>query len=691
MCRFKSTAWSYFLVCVVSGMVWGSYGSAQENRSELIRLEEITVSAEKQDETAQKVPTAITVYTETALDDAGIEEIGEVIKQVPNMNYGETFLGRETIFRGIRPSQFTGKNPVVIYVDGIPHDHVNSFDADLNNIERVEILRGPQGTLYGKNAIGGIINVISKQPDNDFNAKGTAEYGENGTYKANAYVDGPILEDRLFLGLSGSWSETEGYMENNYPGEDYFDGNHSFKTKALLNWFATDRMKIRLHAGASRIRNNNGAVIRSDEVCYSATRDPDDKMDTDILNLGLNLTYEWDDIELTSVSTFSENETNLRQNLNYYRTEPAWIGHGETENSIFTQELRVQSKNEGHRFKWLGGLYFSQGDENLLKSGSIMNTQATLGYDKQKDYPGDTKEKTFSAFGQVTIPLIKRINFTAGLRYEQVHKELNFRYNEIRLDTNQILNHLAYDVEDDWNALLPKGTLFWNVEDNAMVYASLSRGYLAGGLNAYETVKDRAKFDEQTSIDYELGAKTQWFDDRLSLNVALFYMDIEDIHVYSMPQPYVFVASNAGEAHSKGVEVEARARPIKGLDLMAQFGWIDAEYDEYSGYEGNKIYGTPEYTFNLSAQYRHSSGIFTRAEMQGNGETYYNDANTDSQKSYEVYNMKVGYEASDWDLYFYCLNIMDEEYFSYGRSIGIGTIKEVGTPRTFGVVISFNY
>ncbi|BBO89549.1 TonB-dependent receptor plug domain-containing protein [Desulfosarcina ovata] len=235
MLRHKS-AGIYWLLCIVSGMIWATPDFAQDDQSELIQLETITVSGEKQEEEVQRIPSAITVFTETVIEDAGIDEIGEVINRVPNMTFGETFLGGETIFRGIRPSQFTYKNPVIIYIDGIPHDHVYSFDADLNNIERVEVFRGSQGALYGKNAIGGIINVVSKRPNNLVDAKVTAEYAENETYKVKAYADGPIVQDRLFLGLSGSWSQTEGFMENHYPGEDTFDDNESWRTKVLLNW-----------------------------------------------------------------------------------------------------------------------------------------------------------------------------------------------------------------------------------------------------------------------------------------------------------------------------------------------------------------------------------------------------------------------------------------------------------------------
>lgn len=680
-----------YCVSVLVQIIFISSAFALENASELFRLEPITVTAEKQENDIQKISSGISVFTETELEDADIEEIGEILKQVPNMTFGETFLGREAIFRGIRPSQFTNRNPVVIYIDGIPHDNVSTFDADLNNIERIEVLRGSQGALYGKNAIGGIINIISKQPDNFFDTTCSAEFGEDETYKAKAHMNGPVVKDTLFFGLSGSWNETRGFMKNNYPGENYFGGSDAFKTKALLNWLPAQGMKVNFHAGASRIRNKNGAVILDDKVRYSATRDPDDKKDTDILNLGVNISYEWDEIAFSSISTFSDNETVLRQNLNFYREEPAWTGLTDMENSVFTQEFRFESKNNNKRLKWLTGIYYSKDKSDIMEAGSIMNTEATLGFNKKRDYPGSTDEEALSAFGQLTIPLNKKMDFTAGLRFEHIHKELNHRYNETRFDTREILNSAAYDIEDDWNALLPKGTLSWNINDNAMVYASVSKGYLAGGLNTYETKKEHAKFDEQTSIDYNIGTKTQWFDNRLSLNFDLFYMDIKDMHVYSMPEVYVFVASNAGAAHSKGIEVEVKARPLKGLDITLQSGWIDAEYDDYMDYNGNKIQGTPEYTINLATQYRHDSGFFVRGEVQGNGKTYYNDSNTSSQTPYEIVNAKAGYEWANWKLHVYCKNIFDKEYFSYGRSCGIGTLKEVGAPRTLGLIASVNF
>ncbi len=125
--------------------------------------------------------------------------------------------------------------------------------------------------------------------------------------------------------------------------------------------------------------------------------------------------------------------------------------------------------------------------------------------------------------------------------------------------------------------------------------------------------------------------------------------------------------------------------------MTGTIGWIDAEYDDYENYSGNKLARTPEYTMNLAIQYRHDSGFFARGEFLGNGRTYYDDGNTDSQNSYEIVNTKIGYEGSGWDMYLYAKNIFDEEYFSYGRSSGFGNIKEVGAPRTLGLIASIRF
>jgi len=378
----------------------------------------------------------------------------------------------------------------------------------------------------------------------------------------------------------------------------------------------------------------------------------------------------------------------------------------DSDNRTFSQEFRIQSPDEKEGIKWLGGIYYSMDDFKYDDLGMLYDTESMLGYKTFYNWADDTYENTMAGFGQITVPLPGRLAFTAGLRYERVNKEMDYRYEVTRRDTGEVLPDdpfrpgnptlVTYNIEDDWDAFLPKGVLFWTINKDAMIYASVTKGYLAGGFNLCENVKDQAKFDEQISIDYELGAKTSWLDNRLILNANLFYMDIKDMHVYYAPDPTTYLTSNAGEGHSKGIEIEVKARPIKGLDIMAAFGLVDAEFDEYIDTGGNDCSGktmarTPDYILNLAVQYRHDSGFFARAGMQGYGQNYFDDPNTVSQKAYEIYNAKIGYEGSNWDVYLYGKNLFDEEYFSSGRVNSTGIEANPGEPQTFGILASIRF
>jgi iron complex outermembrane receptor protein len=301
-----------------------------------------------------------------------------------------------------------------------------------------------------------------------------------------------------------------------------------------------------------------------------------------------------------------------------------------------------------------------------------------------------------AAFGQATLPITGTLAFTAGLRYEKVSKDVNFRREVTRTDTGEQLEvdpfygsslPVVWEREEDWDALLPKGVISWDAHDNAMLYFSVSKGYLAGGLNAWTDNMETAKFDAQSSWNYEWGAKTNWLGNRLGLNATLFYIDIDDMHVFSEQSVGVWVASNAAKAHSQGAEIELRARPFLGLDLAAAFGWVDAEYDEYADYTGNTLQNAPTYTLNVNLQYRHAMGWFARVEIEGLGKTYYDEANTLERSPFELYHAKIGYESDHWDIYLYGNNLLDKEYYlskSFSRYL-------VGEPRTIGVMATLRF
>ncbi|WP_419657229.1 TonB-dependent receptor [Desulfosarcina variabilis str. Montpellier] len=660
------------------------------------QLDSVTVTAEKREENVQDIPSTISVLTETEIEDAGIETISDVIDMIPNMTINEGMGSYDEVtVRGLAASMFTGKNPVVLYVDGVPFDKSMHFDMELLNIQRVEVLRGPQGTLYGKNAIGGVINVVTKRPDNTLTSKVGLQFAERETYGLKGYVNGPLVKDKLFLGISGNYFETRGYMQNDHPDQDYLDNREKSSVHATLRWLPLERLEVDLQAGVDRKRNGADVSIAPGAMQYHAYKEPDSEDDSDLFSSSLSLRYQTEYMAIHSITTYKARENDGSQDALYLNngrsrsTDVSDISGG-------TQELRVQSPDAGNGWKWLVGFYYSDEEQDYEDYSVTYDTTDYYGYDIKYNWPGEQSEETMAVFGQATLPLIDRLALTGGLRYERINKELDYQREVTRTDTGAQLSvdpfsgvslPVVWEGEEDWDVILPKGVLSWDAQDNAMLYFSVAKGYLAGGLNAWGDDEETAKFDAQTSWNYELGAKTNWLGNRLSMNAALFYIDIDDIHVYSEPSPGVWIASNAAKAHSQGVELEVRARPLHGLDIGAAFGWVDAQFDEYGDYTDNTLQYIPAYTLNVNIQYRFASGWFARAEMEGFGKTYYDEANTLDRSPFELFHAKVGYETAHWDLYLYGNNLLDKEYFtskSFSRN-------SVGEPRTIGVMASLRF
>lgn len=662
------------------------------NESKPYTFEEITVTANKHEEKLQKLPAAITVFTETDIKDANIQNLSDIINLVPNLRANEDNGFRNISIRGLSSSRYTSKNPVVIYIDGIPSDKVSFTDVDLNNVKRVEVLRGAQGVLYGKNAIGGIINIITKRPGNIVEGKIGTEISSHQTYGVNGYINAPIKKDELFFSLSGNFRDTDGYMKNDHPDEDTYDGFEEKSVRTRLDWLPTNRMEIGLTASLYDRSGDHTSTLYRDttEVVYHSYKDPNDKLDKNVFNTSMNINYSFDDSELTFITTYAESKMD-RSSKRIHEGATMIDGGMEPEITTGTQELRIQSSDQ-KSLRWMGGMFFSTEKTNYIDSFATFDTSAGLGYNTIMDWPGTTYEDTLAAFGEITIPAGK-FKFTTGLRYERTSAELDYVYEERREDTHALVkNRASYNRQDDWDIFIPKGVISWDYNDNVMIYTSVAKGYLAGGYNFCEAKKEFAKIDNQTSMTYEMGLKTKSFNNRLILNASVYYMDIEDIHVMVEGiDSGTFIVSNAGAAHSQGIEVEAVLRIMRGLDIFAGLGIIDGEYDEYvfdktTDYSGKDLTHTPKYNFNFGISYRHDSGFFAHADVFAYGDCYFNPSQTKKQDAYEIYNLKAGYETSSWEVYCYGKNIFDQKYFT-----NMATLHSVGAPRTIGIMAAIKF
>jgi iron complex outermembrane receptor protein len=670
-----------FAVALISSFFSAPFAAAQEEKlkQETAQKEKargeyelgtMTVTAQKQEENVQEVSSSITVFNELDIEDKKIESVAEVVDFVPNMmtfDSGQVTFNQITT-RGISAPSMSGTTSTGMYVDGVPTLSPFGYEEGIIDIERIEVLRGPQGTLYGKNTEAGAINIITRQPNNEFRGKISAEGGsllssESGdklTGGAALSLSGPIQENKLFFDLAGKYKHKDGFIENTTTGDPEYEQDRLFG-RAKLRWTPIDDLDISLlvshlsydQDGSSNMNltENGAAMFGLPAPSYrqvSSNLEGLQEMDIDIQSL--KILYDINDtITLTSITSRKVAKFDGVMDFDY---SPAHLMHcfqdGTTDQKL-SQELRLDSTSE--KLNWLVGFYYDKDDNdlNLVVTSDIpmMNTTSIT------NLTGDA----YAVFGQVGYSLTQQLRIIGGLRYENQNFELEGNIPANRLD-------------DSWEKISPKIALEYRVTPDIMTYVDISQGYRSGGFNQLATDPQYYSYDEEILWSYEIGMKSLFMDKRIMLNASIFYMDISDMQVEEAIDPYQSWTTNAAEATSKGVELEITARVTDGLSLMGGFGYTDIEFDKFSdargNYEGNKNPFAPEYTFNLGAQYRHTSGFYARADLIGYGEMFFDAANDYSRDPYEIVNAKIGYEANNFDVYLYAKNLFDEKYDSAG-------------------------
>jgi iron complex outermembrane receptor protein len=651
--------------------------AVQEGKaSKSYELQTMTVTAQKQEENLQDIPMSISVYNGLSIEDMRIESVKDVADFTPNLmlfDNGQPGQNSPTM-RGINATVDSFTVSTGLYVDGVPILMGSGFDTEMYDIERIEVLRGPQGTLYGKNTEAGAINVITKLPDNEFRGRVSGEIGEDNKRQGVVSLSGPVLQDKLFFSVSGRYYEKDGLITHADTGETT-DDRRRWSGKAHLRWTPTDDLDISFIA--SLFQYDDEAInINLTEMGYNAfgfsapgyrqvSSNIDGRHESKNTSQALKITYDITDIlSLTSVTAHRVWNDVLNQDFDF---TPYTIGHTDKdgEYGIFSDELRLNISTD--HFIWLVGLYYD--NDRIEEFIDTISDYPEMQYTYDREINSDT----YAAFTHISYSLSDKIRLLGGLRYEKS----DYEFDEITT---------GHQVNESWDAITPKIAVEYHFTPSIMAYANVSEGYRSGGFNAYTQDPQYYSYDAETLWSYELGFKSSFLDNRAILNGAVFYMDISDMQVSEAVDYLEGYTTNAAEATSMGAELEITARVLEGLTLTAGFGYTDIEFDSFEDalgdYEGNKAPYAPDYTFNLGAQYRHRSGFYARADMAGYGEMYFDKDNMFSRDPYEIINARIGYEAGKFDIYLYAENLFDEEYDSEGYYGGYYVVysepREVG-------------
>ena len=706
---FKSRLWLILILFVLIFFIGVNAGAAQNDLDES-KLEAITVTAEKRREDVQKITTSVTVLVDTAIEDSGIESTRDIKGYVPNLstaNGGSRGYFSRMSIRGISNGTF-GDPSVALYIDDIAYSDLYFFDAPIYDVERVEILKGPQGTLYGKNTEGGAINIITKEPDNNTNFNIKLSSGDYNKTYLNASMNSPIVEDKLFSRFSVLMSSRDGYVGNVYTGDD-IDSQKTLGARGRLLYRPTERLGIDFILESSRMDDKNGfpmVPMSKSQYKKAAGFDVDDfeigydylgKSTCENILSAFKVKYEFDSFDFLSVSGFRNNTNSHTLDGDFLPMDGA-VGFNDRTTKAYTQEIRISSKEKNQSSKWLMGLFY--GDEEVDEStGYIMGKVYADAYGvpvgTKDDMSAVIDKEDAAVFGQGSKRFFNEVfGVTAGVRYEKSKRTMDRTHTFGGVNSANPIKNL----ENDYSQVLPKVSFDYKITEDAMLYTSYAMGYKSGGFSFAADTPELADFDPEVSNAYEIGLKTEFKELGLRFNIAGFYTDVDDYQDRVGLSPTDVLQVNVSKVKIYGFEIESKYALTSTLTLSAMFGYTNAKYKDYidpvskEDYEDNDVCLIPEYDSGIFLDYRNPQGLMARFEIQKIGESYFTRQNNVKQDGYSLFNAKFGYETETWDLYFSMKNITNEQYFLDAYDLGEpGYVSTVGDPRTIDLTMNLRF
>jgi len=638
------------------------------------KLEEIKVTAQKKEENIQKVPISITAFNNMQIEDKSITSLEDIAKYTPNLmlhNTGQDGLIVPSI-RGISGNVLSFSTPVGLYIDGIAQTSAFGFDDALANIERIEVLRGPQGTLYGKNSTSGVINIITRQPNNEIRTKLSSTIGNKGRKDFGLNISTPIIKDRFYTSFSYKHKQKDGFIKNtltnsydNYKKSDY--------AKLVLRTTPNDNLDISLISSIDKQKNGAHNWVSSTSNKKEISSNLKGSANPKATEFALSINYNIDEkSKIKSITTQKEYKDKAIIDTDF---TPATLRHNYKNNkqNTISQELRYETLL--NKTQIISGIYLDKTNNDLyVKVVSPMNPLGLAD-------PQNLDSKNIGLFTNIIYTLNENWTLNSGIRYDKDEKNLKVK-------------NASIDLQNNYSSISPKLALQYNINPKQMSYFNIQKGYKSGGFNAYAPSNSKI-YAKEDLISYELGYKAMLFDNTLKFNTNIYFMDIKNMQVEEAPMPGVIYVSNAASASSKGLELELESLLNRSLSLFANVGVNKTTFDKFvesngKNHSGNYSPLAPKYNFNLGAQYRANNGLYTRLDIYGSGKTYFDKENKYSQKAYTLTNAKIGYEANSFDVYFYANNIFDKNHDAT-NSFFNGTTTILREEPEFGLKLTYRY
>lgn len=728
----------------IGGTVVAGAAHAQQSQTD-----EIIVTARKRVEALQDVPLAITAISGDELRQSSAQDITDLQRQTPSLFFADGPTDQSAVLITIRgqgqPDNFLGTGSAVgVYVDGVYYPRQIGLKSTLIDLDRVEVLKGPQGTLYGKNTTGGAINITTKRPDlNEWGGFAEATVGNYRELDFAAALNAPLVQDKVGLRLVGLSNNREGFGKNglgrSLKNDDtiFLRGHILFQPSDEFSFLLSgDWQRIREKgnigkltavlpvapnlaalvagvesgnpAGGFDILNGytNGSAYRTGGTAPSGSR-YDGK--------GVSGTATWSPGAVEVKAIVAYREFNRRSDHDY-DASPFTIlqGYTTTNDQFYSGEIDISGNAINDRLSWVIGGYYDHEDGD---EASFTTALAPISPVNPQIIDGSSKAESWAVFGQGTFALTDRLNLTAGLRWSEETRSVEARDRIILQPGGQEVCNVPPGIRDnpavclahaskkfsDYTYLL---SLDYHFTPDVMVYAKTSRGFRSGGIKGVNTTADAfVTFDPEVATDYEVGAKTTWLNKKLVLNFAAYktkYKDIQRAIVIATPSgTFTTQIRNAAKATINGFEVEAVVRPTQWFTLSGTAGYTDATYDKFFDLTGDRSgekFPVPKWTYSLSGQFHApvaSGELRLQADWSWRSGVVFEPTarvlRSVSQGSYGLLNARLSYvhQTTGIEVALFGRNLLNRTYRASALALTpLGfNVAYTGDPRTYGVQI----
>ena len=713
-------------------------------------VQEIVVTAQKRSENLQDVPIAITALTAETLRNKGVGNLLGLSGIAPGLQIktDDNAANPRIFIRGVGVNDFNPStaSAVGIYVDGIYVSSPLAQLASFYDLQQVEVLRGPQGTLYGRNTTGGAINVTTKKPTDVLSIDGAAEYGRFNSIDLQGGVGGPIVPGKLDARISGLFSKNDGYTLDRTTGQAGNNTNR-WALRGALRWTPTETVTDDLtvsvnqsHGGSILAYNrslqpNTAAATGPDGLCapgfytsgecsnvlgYANTSKNLYQGDYQFLgrdvvklwSVANTLTWDLGPVSLVSVTGYQHADRNDQEETDA-NPLPIITASYIAQQKTTSQELRLQSNNKTG-LRYVVGAFYSYDDLNnnsqydILRALRNPTPENPSGADPANSialfgWPLTQRTRSYAVFSQADYDLTEKLTLTLGLRYAIDDKAFHYFSNA----ENGTIPLFTFDQSKSFKSLSGRLGLQYKATNDLLLYASYNRGTKSGGFFSGQTTDpaDLGPYRDEKVNAYEVGAKTEFFDRRLRANFSAFYYDYKDLQVYTAIQRgqlTVQLFTNASAALIYGGEAEFSATPLKGLDLSLGVSLLHAEYRNFVSagrdYSGNTLPSAPKLSMNGTARYEAPvsfGAVVAQADFTYRSSIFFDTANTErlSDKNRTFVNGQLGVKLTNYEFGIWGRNLFNTTNISDITPIpGLGfDIFSVGIPRTYGLYARVKY